>query len=330
MGRRMATEPYIGRLAPSPTGRYHLGNLSTAMLAYLRALRAGGSLLYRLEDLDGPREQAGSAETIADDLRWLGVRWTAGPDCGGPHAPYVQSQASAFYEAALERLRENGRLYPCTCSRKEIAEVLSAPHGRYPASLLYAGTCRGRGAVGNGEPHALRFAATGVERLTDALAPELTIDVREEPGDVVVKRRDGCFAYHLAVVVDDLRMGVTEVVRGRDLLTSTALHREMARALGGRYPSTCHVPLILDASGGRLAKRDAALGRPALEAVGYTPELLRGLFGHLWGFFPDFAPRTVEELAEAWRDEGLRPTALQLHPAAVRGPEALSEALRNG
>lgn len=323
----MADAPYIGRLAPSPTGRYHLGNLSTALLGQLRALLHGGRLIYRLEDLDGPREAAGSAAAIADDLRWLGIDWSEGPDCGGPQGPYIQSQRLDLYAAAVAQLERSGDLYRCTCSRKEIAEVLSAPHGSFPASLLYPGTCRARTEAGGGEPHALRFRAGGRLFVEDALAAGLEVDTGLDPGDAIVRRRDGCFAYHLAVVVDDLAMGVTEVVRGRDLLSSTALHKQIAAALGQPYPATCHVPMVLDYAGQRLAKRDGAMGRPELEAAGYTPALLRGAFACLWGFADRLAPCSVGELAALWRDEPLRADALNLHPAVSRGPEALRLAL---
>lgn len=323
----MADAPYIGRLAPSPTGRYHLGNLSTALLAQLRALRSSGRLIYRLEDLDGPREAAGSAAAIADDLRWLGLDWSEGPDCGGPHGPYIQSQRLERYAAAVEQLEGSGELYRCFCSRKEIAEVLSAPHGSFPASLLYPGTCRTRREAGGGEPHALRFRAGGKVVLEDALAPAIAVDTGLDPGDAIVRRRDGCFAYHLAVVVDDLAMGVTEVVRGRDLLSSTALHVQIAAALGQPFPATCHVPMVLDAAGQRLAKRDGAMGRPELEAVGYTPALLRGAFACLWGFADRLEALSLVELAALWCDEPLRSDALNLHPAMSRGPEALRLAL---
>lgn len=319
---------YIGRLAPSPTGRYHLGNLSTALLAYLRAIRSGGYLLYRLEDLDGPREATGSAASIADDLRWLGIAWQEGPDVGGPHGPYIQSQRYDRYAEAVARLERSGHLYACRCSRKEIAEVLSAPHGRFPASLLYPGTCRDRVADGAASgASALRFRSGGLVELRDALAQALTVDTAFDPGDAIVRRRDGCFAYHLAVVVDDLAMGVTEVVRGRDLLSSTALHIQLAAALGHPYPATCHVPMIMDAAGQRLAKRDGALGRPELEAVGYTPSLLRGALACLWGFSAELVPLELETLAELWKDEPLRADALNLHPALTRGPDALRVAL---
>ena len=323
----MADAPYIGRLAPSPTGRYHLGNLSTALLAHLRALRGGGRLIYRLEDLDGPREAAGSAASIADDLRWLGIDWSEGPDCGGLQGPYIQSQRLDLYAAAVAQLEGSGHLYRCTCSRKEIAEVLSAPHGSFPASLLYPGTCRARTGAGDEEPHALRFRAGGLVAVEDALAARLVVDTAADPGDAIVRRRDGCFAYHLAVVVDDLAMGVTEVVRGRDLLASTALHTQLAAALGRPYPATCHAPMVLDAAGQRLAKRDGAMGRPELETVGYTPALLRGAFACLWGFADRLKALSVEELAALWRDEPLRADALNLHPAMSRGPEALRLAL---
>lgn len=323
----MADAPYIGRLAPSPTGQYHIGNLSTALLAQLRALRSGGRLIYRLEDLDGPREAAGSAATIAEDLRWLGIEWSEGHDCGGPRGPYLQSQRLDRYAAAVAKLERSGDLYRCFCSRKEIGEVLSAPHGQFPASLLYPGTCRPRAAAEGDEPHALRFRAGGMVQVEDALAPPIAVDTGLNPGDAIVRRRDGCFAYHLAVVVDDLAMGVTEVVRGRDLLLSTALHIQIAAALGGSYPATCHVPMVVDAAGVRLAKRVGAMGRPELEAAGYTPGLLRGAFACLWGFADRLEVCSVAELAALWRDEPLGADALNLHPAMGKGAEALRLAL---
>ncbi len=228
---------YRGRYAPSPTGDLHLGSAAAALFCAAAARRAGGRLVLRLEDLDAGRVIPGKDAEILDDLRWLGVTWDEGPDVGGERAPYVQSQRRELYAGAIERLAERGLTYYCDCSRAEIARVASAPHAGEEGPR-YPGTCRPQGMRARAfrRPPAVRLAVPEGARIEieDAVLGTLTEDVGEVTGDFVLRRGDGVFAYQLAVVVDDLAMGVTEVVRGGDLASSAPRQALLARLLGGR------------------------------------------------------------------------------------------------
>ncbi|HEV2149236.1 MAG TPA: tRNA glutamyl-Q(34) synthetase GluQRS, partial [Longimicrobiaceae bacterium] len=268
-----------GRFAPSPTGRLHLGNARTALLAWLHARSAGGRFVMRVEDLDRGRVRPGYMEAQLDDLRWLGLDWDEGPDVGGPHAPYLQSERRERFAEALGRLEAAGLVYPCYCSRREIAAAASAPHGASDEGPRYAGTCRERprGAGEVGGPAALRFRVPeGEVRFRDAVMGEVAFDPAAETGDFVVRRRDGVAAYQLAVVVDDAAMGITHVVRGADLLSSTARQLLLYRALGLPAPEWLHVPLMLGPDGERLAKRHGAVSLAELRGEGIAPERVVG------------------------------------------------------
>lgn len=277
------TGPPRGRYAPSPTGLLHVGNARTALAAWLGVRSQGGAFVWRVEDLDPPRVIAGAAEAAEADLAWLGLDWDEDPRRGGPFGPYVQSQRSALYEEALRQLAGAGRLFPCTLSRKELASISSAPHGTdeeapYPASArpsrLEPGWFEAL-AAGGGRGAALRF------RVDDA--PVLFEDLVQGPqnqragGDFVLKRRDGLYAYQLAVVVDDHLMRIDQVVRGADLLSSTARQIQLMEALGAPRPAHAHVPMVLTAGGEKLSKRDGALTVQALREAGATPSQLTGL-----------------------------------------------------
>jgi len=240
-----------GRYAPTPSGRLHLGNARTALVAWLWARSLGGRYVMRVEDLDPGRSRAHFERDQLADLRWLGLHWDEGPERGGPHAPYRQSERGEHYEAALARLST----FPCTCTRRELREATFAPHGREP---VYPGTCRD-GPSHPERPRALRWrpAAGGVE-VHDALMGALRQDVATEVGEFVLRRADGAWAYQLAVVVDDGAMGITHVLRGADLLDSTPRQVLLQRALGLPTPQYAHVPLVLGPDGRKLGKRHGA------------------------------------------------------------------------
>ena len=273
-----------GRYAPSPTGMIHAGNARTALAAWLSVRSRGGAFVWRVEDLDGPRVVPGLAAAQMEDLAWLGLDWDEGPDVGGPYAPYVQSERSDLYEDALRRLAAAGRLFPCRLSRKDLQAVSSAPHGAeetpYPASLRPAvlETDWFERLSGMARPDAaIRFRA-GEETVsfTDRVFGPVTERVDQAVGDFVLKRRDGLYAYQLAVVVDDLAMGIDDVVRGADLLASTARQIQLINALGGTPPAYAHVPLIVKSPGEKLSKRDQSLTLRSLREEGARPEAVTG------------------------------------------------------
>lgn len=293
---------YVGRYAPSPTGDLHVGNVFAAVCCWARARRAGGRCLLRVEDLDTPRVVAGATERMLEDLRALGL--------GFDGDVLVQSRDLAPYHEALARLRARGALYACRCSRKDLTRAASAPH-EGEEGPPYPGTCRDLGLPFDDPalPVAWRVRIpAGAITVDDALQGSLTQDVRAEVGDFVVRRKDGLIAYQLAVVVDDARQGVTEVVRGRDLLSSAPRQVQLFRALGLPPPRFAHVPLLVDRTGARLAKRSA--GAPAtvrsLLAQGLTGAQVLGRIGHALGVCDEGEPLEVSALAARLDDPALR------------------------
>jgi glutamyl-tRNA synthetase len=240
-----------------------------------------------MEDIDTARVVPGKAAAILDDLRWLGVAWDEGPDVGGPSAPYVQSERLALYTEAIDALAARGLTYLCDCSRAEIARVASAPHAG-DEGARYPGTCRPHGMRPRAfrRPPAVRLAVPEDVEITveDAVLGTIRERVFEGTGDFVLRRGDGVFAYQLAVVVDDLAMGVTEVVRGADLASSAPRQALLARLLGGEAPAFAHVPLLLGPDGARLAKRAPGMTLRDQRAAGRTgADLARSLaraYGH--------------------------------------------------
>lgn len=272
-----------GRLAPSPTGRLHIGNLSSALLAAIDVRQRGGRLLLRIEDLDPPRVLPGAEDAILRDLDTLGIPWDPSPD-GATF--WRQSERTEAYEAAFNTLLREDLVYPCFCSRRDVEEALSAPHAPQSPTLRYPGTCASR-PPGPGPADisaSWRFRSEGRFRAVDRFAGAIEADLALDPGDFVVRRRDGLFAYQLAVVVDDAASGVTDVLRGRDLLDSVARQLALWDHLAGRRPAFAHVPLLVDATGDRLSKRRADLSLDGLRKLGWTPALLRGALAVLWGW----------------------------------------------
>lgn len=274
---------YRGRLAPSPTGYLHLGHAHTFWIAQARARAAGGVLVLRNEDLDPDRCRPEFVTAMFEDLRWFGLEWQEGPDCGGLHAPYEQSRRTGLYREALRRLQAGAYVYPCTCSRKDIRAAVAAPQGA-DEEPIYPGTCRpenradrGKGHRTGARPPCWRFRVPDgemIEFVDGGFGPQRFVAGRDF-GDFVVWRPDDVPAYQLACVVDDAAMGITEVVRGADLLVSTARQLLLYRALGLAPPAFYHCPLVTDAAGHRLAKRHDALSLRTLRAQGRTPEQIR-------------------------------------------------------
>ncbi len=261
----------------------HLGNARTALLAWLDARARGGVFLVRVEDLDRARVVAGAEARGLDDLRWLGLDWDEGPDVGGPHAPYRQSERADLYDDAITRLLAAGRAFPCACSRADVARAASAPHADDDEGPRYAGTCRGRSraevearAAAQGRAPAIRFDGRGDEiSFVDGVRGVVEPDAAGVD-DFVIRRADGTAAYQLAVVVDDAAMGITRVVRGDDLLRSTPRQLALYAALGLAPPAFAHVPLVLAPGGERLAKRTRPVAIADLRARGVSPEVVVG------------------------------------------------------
>jgi len=270
---------YRGRIAPSPTGYLHLGHARTFWQAFQRAREAEGALIFRNEDLDAQRCRPEFAKAMFEDLRWFGIEWQEGPDVGGAFGPYAQSGRREFYLDAWRKLLAGGWIYPCQCSRKELAESASAPHDDNDEPL-YPGTCRGK-RLAAAAPGGVnwRFRVPNGERVefVDRRIGPQSFEAGRDFGDFVVWRRDDVPAYQLAVVVDDAAMQVSEVVRGADLLRSTARQILLQRALGLPTPGYYHCILMTDENGIRLAKRHDALSLRTLRERGLTREAVRAL-----------------------------------------------------
>ena len=279
---------YRGRFAPSPTGDLHLGGARTALAAWLAARAAGGAYLVRVEDLDGPRVVPGAEERILEDLRWLGLDWDEGPDVGGPHAPYRQSLRLARYDAAVERLLAAGHAFRCWCSRAEVARAAAAPHGPADDGPRYPGTCRARQTPPPRDRRpSVRLRVDAEEiAFVDGVHGRIAEDPSMTVGDFVIRRADGIPAYQLAVVVDDAAMAISDVVRGDDLVGSTARQLLLYRALGAAPPRFAHVPLVLGPDGARLSKRHGAIGVRALRDRGRSPAHVVGLLAATLGLVP--------------------------------------------
>ena len=273
----ISSVPYRGRLAPSPTGLLHLGHALTFWTAQERAREHGGTLILRNEDLDPARSKPEFVSAMLEDLHWFGLDWQEGPDVGGPFAPYQQSERFALHRAALKRLHLGGFIYPCTCSRKDIQQSAQAPHVG-DDKLIYPGTCRPKlPAEIPDTKFSWRFRVPDGETitLTDGRLGAQSFLAGKDFGDFVLWRHDDVPSYQLAVVVDDAAMQITEVVRGADLLVSTARQLLLYRALGLMPPQFFHCPLVMDEQGHRLAKRTEGFSLRALRAAGRTPEQLR-------------------------------------------------------
>jgi glutamyl/glutaminyl-tRNA synthetase len=288
---------YRGRLAPSPTGYLHLGHARTFWVAHQRARAAHGKLVFRNEDLDSPRCKPEFVAAMYEDLRWLGLSWDEGPDFGGEFGPYCQSQRRDFYLEAWRKLRDGGFIYPCSCSRKDLERALSAPHEDNEAPFLsalpgeddelhyhYPGTCRPKiteaqqWPVPGGVSWRFKVPDYSLLTFTDVYLGTQQFVAGQDFSDFLVWRRDDIPAYQLAVVVDDQAMQISEVVRGADLLRSTARQLLLIEALEYAVPDYFHCPLLRDENNVRLAKRHDSLSLRALRDQGADPGALRNQF----------------------------------------------------
>jgi glutamyl-tRNA synthetase len=287
-----------GRYAPSPTGRLHLGNLRTALLSWLITRLQGGEWLLRVDDLDTPRNRPGAEEAIVADLEWLGLRWD------GP--VLRQSQRRGIYATVLSSLRRRGLLYPCRCSRRLLADI-SAPHGRSP---VYPGYCLSQPVqwgVQQGRLPSWRLRLQpGELHWSEALGSPGCLEASTQVGDVVLRRSDGLFAYHLATAVDEALLGIRDVVRGLDLWHTTAPQIALIQILGAGLPDYWHVPLWIDGAGERLSKRDGGLGLPLLREQGHDAASVVGLLAASVGLVEPGARLSAEELLRASELEALR------------------------
>jgi glutamyl-tRNA synthetase len=302
-----------GRLAPSPTGAQHVGNARTYLVAWLSARSHGGSVTLRIEDIDSPRVKAGAVDLILEDLGWLGLDWDDGP--------YTQTQRLLPYEAALERLKAQELVYPCTCTRTDIAEAASAPHLEHEGPV-YPGTCahrRAADAAGLDRPFAWRFRVADSPAFDDLFRGPTHVDLRHVGGDFVVWKSSRTPAYQLAVVVDDADMGITEVIRGDDLVPSTPRQLLLYRALGRTPPRFGHVPLVVGPDGRRLAKRHGDTRLTALRAAGVTAEVLLGLLALSCGWIEKPTPVTARDLLPLYRPERIPKEPFVLTPELLRG-----------
>ncbi|MBQ9009799.1 MAG: tRNA glutamyl-Q(34) synthetase GluQRS [Clostridia bacterium] len=299
--------PVVGRFAPTPSGFLHPGNLLCAMIAYLSVRTRGGRCLLRIEDLDRPRCPASLVRQCISDLNFLGFRWD------GPIL--YQSERTSAYLAQFRRLRETGQVYPCFCSRAQL-HASQAPN-RGDTLYVYPGTCLTltpteiRQRMQEKDP-AYRLHVPDISiTVQDRIQGPFTADLVRNPGDFILRRADGVFAYHLAVVTDDAESGVTEVVRGCDILTATPSQIYLQQLLGFPTPVYAHIPLLVDANGRRLAKRDQAVSLSALSKV-YRPDEILGALAASAGLIPEWRPCTLESLMPLFDLRRLPRTDLRL------------------
>lgn len=288
-----------GRFAPSPTGRMHLGNVFSALLSWLSARAQGGTWLLRIEDIDPQRSRHEYADMLMDDLQWLGLEWDG--------KPCWQSQRGDIYARYLQQLTDAGLIYPCYCTRADILAT-QAPH-ESDGRVVYKGTCRNLPPGTHTGPAALRMKVPdegrGIVTFTDGHYGTHTVDLTTQCGDFIVRRKDGAWAYQLAVVVDDALMGINEVVRGRDLLLSSPQQIYLAQQLGFTPPCFTHLPLLCNTAGQRLSKRDKSLDMGCLRQR-FTPNQIIGLLAHAAGLQPTPDAVSVQSLVKtfSWNKVG--------------------------
>ena len=307
----MSERKVVGRFAPTPSGRMHLGNVFAALIAWLSVRSRDGELVLRMEDLDTQRTSADFASVLREDLLWLGLDWDR------ETAP--QSMRSGAYDGYFEMLRDKGLLYPCYCTRSQLHSV-NAPH-LSDGTYVYAGTCRNlsdaQREAQQRKPAWRVMVPDRVWQLTDLVQGDYALNLATDCGDMVVRRADGVYVYQLAVTVDDGEAGVTEVVRGMDLLSSAPRQMYLQELLGFPHPVYGHVPMLLAPDGRRLSKRDRDLDLGVLREH-MTPEALIGNLAFAAGLIPKNEPISARELAAVFRWEKLKGEAIYLDAAQLK------------
>ncbi len=301
-----------GRFAPSPTGRMHLGNLFTALISWLSVKSEGGKWVLRIEDLDPQRSKREFSRLIEDDLAWLGLEWDEGGlDDRGPDGPYSQSCRHDIYAECLKRISASGLTYPCVCTRADIMAT-QAPH-QSDGRVIYGGRCRPAAMPSTvpepATPHSTRLYVPDREiTFTDRVYGTHSVNLATHCGDFVLRRADGAWAYQLAVVADDALMGITEVVRGEDLLLSTAQQLYLYDLLGFKAPEFAHLPLVCNEAGQRLSKRDRSMNMEELRKTHGRHDIL-GLLAHKAGLTDSPRPAGLDELLEIFTWDKIRSAA---------------------
>ena len=305
----------VGRFAPSPTGLIHLGNAWTFFIAWLASRSSYGKMILRIEDIDPERSRKKWIDEIVKDLTWLGLDWDEGPDTGGIHAPYLQSERFAYYGKMLDKLKRMRKVYPCFCTRKELREVAGAPHGistgigyrgaPYPGTCRYLTPQQQNEKFLSGQKASLRLLCSNGEAgrrlFSDLISGLQSSTLEESGGDFVLLRSDGVWAYQLAVVCDDIAMGINQVIRGNDILGSTFRQLELYRLFDAVPPQFAHVPLICDSNGDRLAKRHKSLSISAIRERGVAPEELVGWFAWQAGLQERATPILPKQIVDKLR-----------------------------
>jgi glutamyl-tRNA synthetase len=310
IAQQPSSEVVRGRYAPSPTGDLHLGNLRTALLSWLFTRCADGQFVMRIEDLDRPRVRPGATEQMLTDMHWLGLDWDEGPDCGGLYGPYIQSERISIYQYYMKKLQDVGLIYPCYCSRAEVAHAASAPQQGAEDGPRYPGTCRNltdaqrsQRAASRRPSYRFRVDDERIVTFTDLVAGSQQQHVQQAVGDFIVCRSDSIFSYQFAVVIDDALMHINQVVRGADLLSSTARQILLYEALGFPVPTFAHVPLIIDEQGKRLSKRTSSTGLAPLRAAGANPQQIVGRLATSCGLIEQGSSISPNELMRIYASQ---------------------------
>ena len=325
-------EQVRGRFAPSPTGYIHLGNAWSFLVCWLAARKENGSVILRIEDIDPDRSKAEFVDGVINDLHWLGLDWDEGTDIGGPCAPYTQSESTDLYEAAIQALVADKLVYPCYCTRKELRSLASAPHmsdygSAYPEICLNLTETERNLREAEGRRFSMRLHSELPQiSFHDKLHGDLTMSWKECGGDFPLKRSDGVYAYQLAVVLDDIRQGITQIVRGEDILHCTPRQVYLYGLLGCPVPEYIHLPLVNDHEGERLAKRHGHFELRKMREQGISAEAINGYLAYHGGLIDELKPTTARNLITAFDVKKITVSELTLEEDVIDRLKALSYA----